>query len=140
MPTHGPPTLTSIQAFASQLAGIDSWLCVVYNRGISEDEHLEKLCAEIGDLQQTGGLCILANLEDDITMAVLSNTVKVANTYNAPIFSISLGEEGLPNGAVMSDSHVHIANVGAGCRDQYSFVTVVLRTILTLLRARRVSR
>ena len=31
----------------------------------------------------------------------------------------------------MSDNHVHIANAGVGRRDQYTFVTVVRRTILS---------
>lgn len=97
------------------------------------------LCAEIGDLQQTGGLCLVADVEDADTMTVLSNTVNVANTYNAPIFSISLGEEELPCGAVRSASHFHVRSEGGahdGC--QYSFVVQVLSEILKILEERRV--
>lgn len=137
MTTQGPSTTTSIQDFATQLAGTHFWLCVIYTKGISEDEDMATICAEIGDLQQTGGLCIVANLEDAITMAVLSRTVEVANTYNAPIFSISLGEEGLPNEAVRSDSHFHVSSAGVGRHDQLLFVTQVLREILNILKARR---
>lgn len=132
-------TTTTVQAFATQLAGRHSWLCVIYAKGISEDEQLEKLCMEIGDFQQTGGLCIIANTDDPDNMAILNSTVEVANTYSAPIFSISLGEEELPHGAVRSADHSRVVSSSGSGRgaDQYPFVTEVLSEILKILKQRR---
>lgn len=82
----------------------------------------------------------MANIDDLHNMAILNSTVEVANTYNAPIFSISLGEEELPDGAVRSADHAQVSSTawgGGGEGDQYAFVTEVLTEILVILRRRR---
>lgn len=139
MTTQGSSTKISIQDFARKLAGACSWLCVIYAEGVSEDGYLEKLCADIGDVHQICGLCIVANVEDAHTMAVLSSTVEVANAYNAPIFSIRLGEEELSHGAVTSACHYHVSSVRSEHASiQYSFVAQVLREILHNIVEQRV--
>lgn len=96
------------------LAGIHYRLCVVYTCGISEENaHLENICVDIGDVHRSGGLCIVANFADATCVAVLSSTVDVGNTHNAPIVSISLGE-GLPRKAVRSFGHFHVNSVRVG--------------------------
>lgn len=70
-------------------------------------------------------------------MGVLSGTVEVANTYNAPIFSISLEEEGLPSGAIRSDSHFYVSSDGVGPGEKVAFVKQILSRILDILKARR---
>lgn len=116
------------------------WLCVIYTKGISEDEYVANLCAEIGDFQHTGGLCIVANVQDASAMAILSDTLGVARARNAPNFSISVGEIVFPDEVVLSNGHIHRRSTEVASSDQYSFVTMVLRAILTILRARRVGR
>ena len=110
---------------------------MIYIKGASQDEDLENLCAEIGDLHQTGGLCMVANREDADTMAVLKSTVEVANTFDARIFSISLGDDGRPSGAVRSDSHLHVSNARVGRGDDISLVKQVLTELVDILKARR---
>lgn len=73
-------------------------------------------------------------------MAVLSDTLEVAETHSAPIFSIGVGEDVLTNEAVPSNGHIHARSAEIGPGGQRAFVTRVLRAILTILKARRVGR
>ena len=127
----------TVEAFATQLAGRNHWLCVIYNSGCSEGEALAELCRDIGNVEETGGLCIVANFEDPECMATLSTTVQAAITYNTPIFSMHLGRGSLPPCVVRTENHYRVAGAGGDTRDQYALVRGVLTRILKVLHDHR---
>eukprot|EP00904_Undaria_pinnatifida_P009994 jgi/Undpi1/6124/HiC_scaffold_20.g08609.m1 len=123
----------TVEHFATKLAREDHWLCVIYINGCSEDDTLGDLCRDIGNVEETGGLCIVANVEDAECMAALSHTVRAATTYNSPIYSMHLGRGNLPACAVRTDNHCRVVDAGGRTRDRYEFVREVLTRILKVL-------